>query len=66
VIQLRKGVTSQMIRIGFNLVIIVIQVYLLIRAVVVFFEAGFVPALAFVLLAAAFSLAKFKVPSKAL
>lgn len=52
----------QSIRLGFNLIIMVIQIYLLIRAVVVFFEAGFVAALLFVLLAAAFSLAKSRAP----
>lgn len=52
-----------MARMGFNLVIVLIQAYLLMRAVVVFFEAGFVVALLFVLLAAAFSWAKFPPPN---
>jgi hypothetical protein len=55
----------QMIRLSFNLIIVVIQIYLLIRAVVVFFEAGLAPALVFVMLAAAFSLAKCRAPEKA-
>lgn len=53
-----------MLRIVFNLAILLIQAFLLARAVVVFFEAGWVAGLAFVLLAAAFSLAKFRVPAK--
>ena len=53
-----------MFRIVFNLVILLIQAFLLVRAVVVFFEAGLVAASVFVLLAAAFSLAKLRSPAK--
>lgn len=53
-----------MFRIVFNLVILLIQAFLLMRAVVVFFEAGWVAGLAFVLLASTFSLAKFRAPAK--
>lgn len=54
---------GRMARMGFNLVIVLIQAYLLVRAVVVFFEAGIIAALVFVLLAAAFSWAKFPPPN---
>lgn len=53
-----------MARKAFNLVIVLIQAFLLVRAVVVFVEAGFIPALAFVLLAAAFSWAKCHAPTE--
>ena len=55
---------DRMLRIVFNLVILLIQAFLLARAVVVFFEAGWVAGLAFVLLVAAFSLAKFRAPAQ--
>lgn len=54
---------GRMARMGFNLVIVLIQAYLLVRAVVVFFEAGIIAALVFVLLAAAFTWAKFPPPN---
>lgn len=55
-----------MFRIVFNLLILLIQAFLMVRAVVVFFEAGLVAASVFVLLAAAFSLAKFRASAQQL
>lgn len=53
-----------MFRVVFNLAILLIQAFLLVRAVVVFFEAGLVAASVFMLLAAAFFLVKFRSPAK--